>query len=461
MKIFSDLKAYRLLVTSVCLASCFLLAVDVQAATPHANDPDISRQLKELKPGESLLLPKVKHMADGKPIDGTGRNGPYSRDYTNKMVYAPERQTALYAGGNHGAGRMNDVWEYHLGSNTWHRLHIADGGDHARFKFALMFYPRMILKNPNPELNDKQQAEIATCQPWWNENVVLRDGNFVMRNTGAPLLVGHTWDTLMYDPINKRLVHGTGAHCANLPWLEHRFRGTPLAEVEAAHGKRADGTPWRRPWTFDPATGKWSPYAHSSPIPELDGMAGSLLYIPDRQQAVWYYAAQNTPGAPHVMALWDLKNDTWTDLKPNDGVSLGKLSTQLKVAPISEQQMVYYPPRQQIIAVLGQSTFGYDFASNAWSKLNDSVPFDAHDAKTVFVYDEQAQVCLLCAPNKNQVAAFDPHKNEWRGIEPDGPGIPKPAYNVGKGYYDPTHRVFVVHAANMDRIWVYRHPRAA
>lgn len=427
------------------------------AEVPYADDPEIVKQIRDLQPGQSLVLPKTKFVAAGQAIDGAGRNGPYSRDYTNRMVYAPERQTALYCGGNHGGGRMNDVWEYHLGSNTWQRLHQADGGDHARFKYALMFYPRIMSKDPNTVLTEKQQAEVEACQVWWKENVVLREGNFVMRETGAPILVGHTWDTLIYDPVNKRLVQGTGAHCANLPWLEHRYRGTPLAEVEAAFGKRADGTPWRRPWTFDPVTKKWSPYANASPIPELAGMAGSLLYIPDQQKAVWYYAAQNTPGAPHVMALWDLRDDTWTELKPNGGRSLGKLSTADKVAPISEQQMVYAAAQKKIVAVYHRETFAYDFASNTWSKLNETIPFDAHDAKTVFAYDPGGDVCLLADPRNNQVAEFDLKSNAWRMLQPAGPGIPKPPYNAGKGYYDPRFQVFVVQPGSTDRLWIYRH----
>lgn len=435
----------------------FLGTGRTQAAPPYEDDPEIVRLLRGLAPGQSLLLPKVRHFRDGQPVTALGRDGPYSRDYTTKMVHAPDRGTALYSGGNHGFGRTNDVWEFHLGSNSWHRLHDSDGGDHARFKFSLMFYPRMMAKDPNLTLTDKQKLEVDACQKWWVENVVQRDGNFVMKNTGAPLLVGHTWDTLMYDAVNKRLVHGTGAHCANVPWLEHRYRGMPLEQVVAAHGKRADGTPWRRPWTFDPATKKWQPYANASPIAELRGMAGSLLYIPDQQKAVWYYAAQNTPGAPHVMALWDLKADTWEAIHPNDGTAITALALKLKQAPESEQQMVYVPPLKKIVAVQKESTFTYDFPTNRWSRANDAVPFMAHDAKTVFDYDSVAGVCLLADPVRNRLASYDPRTNQWKTLEPACPGMSKPQYGVGKGYYDTGHNVLVVQVATTDRIWVYRH----
>jgi hypothetical protein len=372
------------------------------------------------------------------------------------MVYDPDRQTALYAGGNHGIGRSNDVWEFDLAGNAWHQLHDKDGGDHARFKFSLMFYPRMVAKNPNPELTDVQQREVADCQKWWAQNVVLVDGNFVTRETHAPLLVGHTWDTLMYDPVNKRMVHGTGAHCANLPWLEYRFNGTPLAEVESRFGKRSDGVPWRRPWLFDPVTGRWLPYANISPLAKMDGMGGSLLYIPDQQKAVWYYCGQNTPDAPHTMCLWDLKNDTWEEMHPNAGIGVTKLGLYMKVAPEAEQQMVYVAPLKRIIAVMGRSTFAYDFATNQWSRRSAPVPFDAYDFKTVFAYDDAAEVCLLADPKNNRLAAYDPKADAWKSIDIN-PGLPKPPYCVGKGYYDPKYNVLVIQSAYTDRMWIYRY----
>ena len=101
------------------------------ASQPYADDPAVVKLLADLPPGQALLLPAVKHVDEaGQPIKGEGRlSNPYSRDYTNKMVYAADRQTAIYEGGNHGEGRTCDAWEYHLGSNTWIRLAAPDGGD--------------------------------------------------------------------------------------------------------------------------------------------------------------------------------------------------------------------------------------------------------------------------------------------------------------------------------------------
>jgi hypothetical protein len=422
---------------------------------PYADDPQVVAQLQRLQPGQSLLLP-TRYLRDGSPVEQHGYWGPYARDYTNKMVYAPERQTALYCGGNHGAGRTNDVWEYHLGSNTWHQLHGSEGGDHARFKFALMFYPRLLEKHPDPPLDEPQRQELAAAGQWWREQVAQVDGNFVTRGSGGPLLVGHTWDTLIYDPLHRRLIQGFGAHCANDPVLHHRFAGEPLPEVRARHGRRADGTPWRTPWTFDPVRRQWSPYAHRSPLAELQGMGASLLYLPDQQAALWYYAGQNTPGAPHVMLLWDLVRDTWSPLRANGGQSLGALVAQ-GLAPESEQQMIYAPAHRRIIAVLGRRTFGFDFATSTWSQLNEQIPFAAHDAETVFAYDEQHDVCLLVRVRESQLAAYEVSTNHWRPITPQGPAIPRPPYSVGFGYFDPRHNLLVIRPAYRDAMWFYRY----
>lgn len=455
-------RALFLLLAGVSIAVCAAVAGEGSPATPpYQDDPEIVKLLKDLPAGSSLELPPVKYMLDGNPYKLAGRSGPYSRDYTNKMVYAPERHTALYCGGNHGAGRHNDVWEFHLGSNTWHCLFAPEGGDHAEFKFSLMFAPRMFEKNPDLKLDEKQQKNFEDCAKWWKENVVLHEGNFLTKNRLGPLLVGHTWDTLVYDPIQKRLIQGTGAHCANSPWLHHKFTGEPLEDIKAKHGKNPQGKPYRTMWTFDPATRKWIPYAHESELAVLRGMGATMLYVSDWKKIVYYVAAQNVTPSAMYMRAYDPATDTWEDLKPNDGKGIMNLAYKDKVAPGSEQQTAYSEKSKKIVAVLGTSTFAYDLKSNAWSKLNDAVPFRADDAKTVFAYDNTADVFMLCDPRNNKLATYSLEKNEWSEVTPKGPGIPKPPFNIGKGYYDPAHNVFVVQSASASKIWVYRHKQAA
>lgn len=421
----------------------------------YPDDPKIIEGLESLPAGSSLLLPPVKHLRNGQEIDGRGRQGPYARDYTNKMVWAPDRQTALYAGGNHGAGRTNDVWEYHLGSNTWHNLFAAEGGDHARFKWSLMFAARIYNKKPEYEKSEREQNEWEACRQWWKENVALKDGLYVT-HSGGPLLTGHTWDTLVYDPITRRMIHGTGAYCAAAAFVEHKFNGRPLEEVEAQLGTNAEGVPYRTMWSFDPESGKWSPYASKDELAELRGMGASMTYIPEWRKVVYYVAAQNVSPHAAYMRTWDPAEDKWEELQPN-GRSVGKLAFTEKLAPTSEQQMAYSSRHRKLVAVLKEATYAYDIDKNEWSRLNETVPFTAHDAKTVFAYDSAADVFLLADPREGRLAAFDLVSNQWETITPDGPGIPKPPYCTGKGYYDPARNVFVVQSASQDRVWVYRH----
>ena len=111
------------------LAQVVALAAAESSKSIYEDDPAIVAQLKALQPGQSLRLPRVRVVGDGvERYREWYRNGPGQRDYCNKMPYAADRGTALYAGGNHGGPhRLNDVWEFHLGSNTWHLLYGPDG----------------------------------------------------------------------------------------------------------------------------------------------------------------------------------------------------------------------------------------------------------------------------------------------------------------------------------------------
>ena len=114
-----------------------------------------------------------------------------------------------------------------------------------------------------------------------------------------------------------------------------------------------------------------------------------------------------------------------------------------------------------MVAVLGKTTYAYDIEKNEWARLNDEVPFPADDSGTIFACDTSAGAFLLAEPRSNQLAAFDPAANKWEKLAPKGPGMPKPPYCVGKGYYDPKFNVFVVQSAYTGSMWVYRHKKAA
>jgi len=428
-----------------------------QEKSLYAPEQEIVKTLENLGEGEAVFLPNAKHKLNGIDIKAEGYlSSPYARDYTTKMVYAPERQTALYCGGNHGKGRTNDVWEYHLASNTWHCLFEADGGDHANHKGTLMFLPNKFVKDPNYQMDEKETELFALAKEWWLKNVDFKDGHYLTKR-GGTLLHGHTWDTLVYDESIKKLIQGNGAHCAQSPWLQHKFTGMPMEEVQQKLGKNPNGVPYKTMWLFDPEEKKWIHYASHDALAELRGMGASLCYLPDLKKTVCYVSAQNvTPNAFH-MRLYDGVADKWEELKPNGGQSISTLSIKLKVAPSSETQLRYSPKHKKIVAVLATNTFCYDVVKNEWSLLNSNIPFKANDANTIFEYDSTNDVFLLVDCRALKIASFDLKTNEWKTIEAKGAQLKKPPYCVGKGYYDPTYNVLVVQSAYTPYMWVYRH----
>lgn len=423
-------------------------------------DPAILATLKSLGPNTAAVLPPVKVECGDEQRFGFPRFGPGQRDYCNKMPYAPDRGTALYAGGNHMVPhRMNDVWEYHLGSNTWHMLYAPDGGNAGEHKGAYFLTSRTLAREPDKELSDKEKEQIENYRGWWDEYVQLKDGHITTKN-GGPIMPAHTWDAFTYDPRAKRLLWGMGANPAAQPATLAYFAKVRTEEVE----KRLDAA-YTPMWMFDPAAKKWIHYRTENPrTPRaaLRGMGATMHYIPDLGKSIWYVAAQNVSPAAYEMWTYDAAADEWAELKPNGGKSIGELAGRLGVAPMSEQQSAYSPRDRKLVAVLKHDTFVYDIAANEWSKVNTDERIYGHDAHSVFVYDDAADVFLLAFPPDGRgktmkLAAFSLKTNKWDLLDPRGPTIPETKYGSYMGYYDPQHNAFVVQGRYSDRMWVYRH----
>jgi hypothetical protein len=106
------------------LVSLFLLPALVPAGESVKPlleaQPGVLENLKSLKNNRAVLLGQAKVLGD---FNDTARKynlhktGPLARDFTLKMVWAPERKYAHYFGANHGVPhRLNDVWEFDLPS---------------------------------------------------------------------------------------------------------------------------------------------------------------------------------------------------------------------------------------------------------------------------------------------------------------------------------------------------------
>jgi len=417
---------------------------------PYADDPEIVKLLDGLGEHSSLLLPPVK--VTGVGIEGDkqfSQHGPSGRDYCNKMAYAPDRQAAMFAGANHGApSRLNDCWEYHLGSNTWVRLAVGDGGDHGAVRRA----SDAVKKGQDVEKNE------AFLKKWYSQNVVLREGYLQTKVNGGPVSPWHTWDALAYDAAAKKLlwaVLDTDAVMAGKVAEYAKWTGQDFDTL------KAQLKPGTGLYLFDPATDRWHRQLGPDPRPYLRGMGGSLVYVPDWKKTVWYCAAQNV--SPNDFAMWayDAVGNKWEDLKPNGGRSIRELVFTDKIAPAGEVQMAYSPKDHKIVAVSGKDAWAYDLAANAWSHVVTDERNYAHDAVTIFDYDSAADAFLLInSPkghwgNEREVRALRLATGKWETLPVNGPGIDKRPYSRQTGYYDPTHNVFVVYASH-PRIWVYR-----
>jgi hypothetical protein len=455
------MKANGTYFAALLLASLVVCSVPAAEAI-YENNAAIVKLLQGLGDNSAANLP-----FDRNNPAHTGRS---SSDYSMRMAYAPERQTALYAGGNHNDGRRNDCWEYHLGSNTWHRLFPGEGGDHYLLKGIVMYRMREFEAKNKDRLDsltladfkaflkeeDRQKLDEQVI-PWWNKNVVFKDG-MVTTPTGGPIMPSHTWDGLAYDPLRKRLLWSAGAgpngECFNF----HRLVTGMTAEELA----KAQDVKYTEMWEFDSATAKWACYRQpkTGPCPDFRGMGQSLEYLPDQQKFIWYIAASNV--APHSYQMWsfDPVNDTWAELRPNGGKSINDLVHKLKVAPDGEQVIRYSPQQKKLYGFQSSNVFSYDVARNEWAKVCTDERIDAHDAEVMIAHDSINDVFIYTRKSTNgplvRLAIFDPTRNAWEAPEIQGTPLPSPQYEKLKGYFHPGHNVYVVVGGGWTPTWVYR-----
>ncbi len=444
---------------------------------PYQDDPAVVKQLEALSAGTGLYLPPYKMTPDdvGKWHHTFKTGGPYRRGFGNKMAYAPDRKTAMYCGADHGTPHgLNDVWEYHLGSNTWNLICPP-----ANDKYPLQRIAReeaaankAIAEGKDIEKNKAILAKAeADTKAWW-ATCSVEDGYLQAKGNGGPVFPWHTWDGLAYDEKARRLYWAEldsdnygdypkhGVH-TELTRRYCKYTGQDFDKIAAGLKKGASM------YMYDPAQGRWMRHIGDGPLPYMRGMGGSLVYIPDLDRTIWYCAAQNV--TPNDMQMWsfDAGANKWTDLKPNGGKSILALWHKDKVAPGSEVQMAYSPKHRKIVAVQGKGTFVFDLAKNEWSRgVDDDRVFGA-DYKGVFAYDSNADVFLLLSATGGQWAddwrllAYDLNANKWEAAPIKGDDITKDKKLSPTGYYDPRLNALVVYSnSNATRVWVYRHATA-
>ncbi len=333
------------------------------------------------------------------------KNGPRGRDFTIKVVWAPERRRALFCGANHAVPhRINDVWEFDLAALSWAMLYAPDN---ARDYTGL-----------GKDFSD----------------VEFKEGIFITKR-GGPGIIGHTWWGLTYDPVQRQML----------------FMNTWVTEEKKAAvqlgGDPATLYPGPPMWAFSPASGKWQMLKTDKPYPRPI-FGGMLEYVPELRGTIWH--ANNWQ--MHGTWLYDAKSNSWRDLKSN-----GKPAEFEKEAPEPEQVGYYDVRRKLVIVHRHKSTHHFDPQLNTWKKViaadkdSDQVPY-GHDAYSPMYYDSVSGHGLLIEFKTNALWAYDPDKTAWTKLQPEGDKMPEGGKRLA--YFDPSQGVFVV--INGTAVWAYR-----
>lgn len=380
-------------------------------AAPVARaDEAVLRRVAALAPNHGLRLGAARVSGEFNEVSrrfDLHRTGPRSRDFSKKMVWAPERRSALFVGANHGSPhRLNDVWEFSLAAMAWTMLYAPD----------------------NPRTYGGLGSDAS--------DVVFRDGLLQTRR-GGPAVIGHTWSGLTYDPRARRmlfmntwpidvdpLVRQVGGDPAD------RYRGPPL-------------------WSFDPAARTWAALKTTVPWPKA--AVGALLQdVPELGGAIWH------------LNNWQLQA-TWL-LGAEQGWK--KLSDP-KITPGFERnapgrELVGYhdPKRQLVVAQWRKGSYHFDTRSRQWTctirpDTSAEVP-DGYDASTVFYGDGITGRGLLLDFRTRELWAYDPDRPHWDRLSPAGDAMPAGTRMLA--CFD--HALGVIAVLNDAEVWVYR-PAAA
>ena len=198
-------------------------------------------KIKALKSNQAVLLGRAKVVGNFNQVAkrwNLHKTGPRGRDFTIKMVWAPERQRSLFCGANHGVPhRLNDVWEFDLAALSWIMLYAPD----------------------NPRDYTGLGKDFS--------DVEFKDGILVTKR-GGPAIIAHTWWGLTYDPKSRMMLFMN-------TWVTNKKKMVELLGGDPS--KLYSGPPL---WAFSPESGQWRMLKtpSSGPTTDLWRLAG----IPSR-----------------------------------------------------------------------------------------------------------------------------------------------------------------------------------
>lgn len=395
----------EVLLLAVALSWPFSGAAGVEPAL--APNTAALKKIDALKPNQAVLLGEARVVGD---FNATARRfklhktGPMGRNYSKKMVWAPERERALFLGANHNVPhRLNDVWEFDLGALAW----------------VLLYAP------------DNPRGHRGLGEDW--SDVEFRDGILVTKR-GGPAVIGHTWWGLTYDPVRRQALY------MNV-WATDKKKA--VEQLGGDPGLLYDGPPM---WAFSPESRRWRPIKTPQPWPKFRE-AGMLEYLPELGGAIWHMNNWKMKAT----WLYDPAANTWRDLGAN--ARRGNFS---QASPMPEQVAYYDPQRNIVVAQRGLDTHRFDVRSREWTKVlsgNDVHSPPGHDAHTPIAFDPRSGHGLLLDMKENTLWAFDPDRPAWTRLTPSGD--PMPTGKQRLAYFDPARGVFVV--IDGTKVWAYRY----
>lgn len=353
--------------------------------------------------GSATVLGEFNQTALNYRLDETG---PQRRDYSLKMVWAPERRRALFAGANHGRPhRLNDVWEFDLAAMAWILLYAPD--------------------NPRGYRtlgNDYTDVE-------------FREGILITRR-GGPAVIGHTWSGLTYDPVRQQMLYMN-------TWVTDQANA--VRELGGNPELLYKGPPL---WAFSPSARRWQPLKSEPPGPRAP-FGAMLEYVAELDGAIWHMNNWQ------MRSTWLYQGDLrrWMNLKAN-------FETKDFSAEAPSRELVgYYDPRRKLlVARQGRGTYHFDIPSRVWTKVGESdststpVP-EGHDARTVFYFHPSSGHGLLVDFKLKAIWAYDPDSVHWSLQTPRGDPMPDGARMLA--YVDLEQNVLVV--IDDLRVWAYRY----
>jgi hypothetical protein len=374
---------------------------------PLAPDPEVTGILDGLGDNSLAVLPATRvagEFNDLARLFQLDKRGPMGRDFTIKMVWAPERRRALFCGANHGSPhRLNDCWEFDLAANTWQLLYAPDYND---------------------SRNERQ----------FNSKVLLKDG-VIQTERGGPVHVAHTWWQLTYDPVRKRLL-----------WMCCWPGQGRLHEIYKF--PQADLYPGPPLWSFDPARKQWELLKSTPPHPGY-AIGTWLEYVPDLGgslfQGRWLFLSSD---------------NSWKQLAPKgDSQDFPTIEAVLAYDPANHVLVAHKGTPEIYRDRKGdptKRTWQYDVRANSWKLTRESKEGpNGHDAWTPFGYDPVGQVVLVCdLLDQGKFWAYSVRDNQWTLLKPRGAELPK--LERVCGYFDPAQNVFVINSSRTTVVYRYK-----